>query len=121
VAPIPIAQGMFGGYQYANLPVHIDEELLTEIADITDGQYFRATNEAALDSIYQRIDELEKTAVEVRTYTDYTPRHLPLLLLAALLLVAEWGCWAAGGGGCRELRHAVAALARGCAARRWWP
>ena len=56
VAPIPIAQGMFGGYQYANLPVHIDEELLREIADITDGQYFRATNEAALDSIYRRID-----------------------------------------------------------------
>ena len=91
VAPIPIAQGMFGGYQYANLPVHIDEDLLREIADITSGQYFRATNEAALDSIYQRIDELEKTAVEVRTYTDYTPRHLPFLLFAALMLVGEWG------------------------------
>ncbi|NIP80281.1 MAG: aerotolerance regulator BatA, partial [Gemmatimonadetes bacterium] len=84
VAPIPIARGMFGGYQYANLPVHIDEELLPEIAGITNGRYFRATNEAALDSIYQRIDELEKTEVEVRTYTDYTPRHLPLVLLGAL-------------------------------------
>lgn len=91
VAPIPIARGMFGGYQYANLPVHIDEELLTEIADITGGQYFRATNEAALDSIYQRIDELEKTEVEVRTYTSYTPRHLPFVLLATVLFVAEWG------------------------------
>jgi Ca-activated chloride channel family protein len=91
VAPIPIAQGMFGGYQYANLPVHIDEDLLREIASITEGQYFRATNEAALDSIYQRIDELEKTSVEVRTYTDYTPRHLPFVLFGALLLVAEWG------------------------------
>jgi Ca-activated chloride channel family protein len=91
VAPIPIARGMFGGYQYANLPVHIDEELLREIAGITDGQYFRATNEAALDSIYERIDELEKTSVEVRTYTDYTPRHGPFVLLAALLLVGEWG------------------------------
>ena len=91
VAPIPIAQGMFGGYQYANLPVHIDEDLLREIAGITNGQYFRATNEEALDSIYHRIDELEKTAVEVRTYTDYTPRHLPFVLFAALLLLAEWG------------------------------
>lgn len=90
VAPIPIAQGMFGGYQYANLPVHIDEELLTEIAAITDGRYFRATNEEALDSIYGQIDELEKTEVEVRTYTDYTPRHLPFLFLGVLLLVAEW-------------------------------
>ena len=91
VAPIPIARGMFGGYQYANLPVHIDEELLTEIAATTTGQYFRATNEAALDSIYRRIDDLEKTAVEVRTYTDYTPRHVPFLFLAAVLMLAEWG------------------------------
>jgi len=91
VAPIPIARGMFGGYQYANLPVHIDEDLLREISDLADGQYFRATNEAALDSIYERIDELERTAVEVRTYTDYTPRHLPFLLFAALFLVGEWG------------------------------
>ena len=91
VAPIPIARGLLGGYQYANLPVHIDEELLTEIAAITDGQYFRATNEAALDSIYHRIDELEKTEVEVRTYTNYTPRHLPFVALAVLLFVAEWG------------------------------
>lgn len=90
-APVPIARGLLGGYQYANLPVHIDEELLREIADITEGQYFRATDEAALDSIYQRIDELEKTEVEVRTYTNYTPRHLPFVLAAALLFVAEWG------------------------------
>lgn len=90
-APVPIARGMFGGYQYANLEVHIDEDLLTEIAEITNGQYFRATNEAALDSIYHRIDELEKTEVEVRTYTSYTPRHLPFVLMAALLFVGEWG------------------------------
>ncbi len=90
-APVPIARGLLGGYQYANLPVHIDEELLTEIAGITDGQYFRATNEAALDSIYNRIDELEKTEVEVRTYTNYTPRHMPFVLAAVLLFVAEWG------------------------------
>jgi Ca-activated chloride channel family protein len=90
-APVPIARGLLGGYQYANLPVHIDEALLREIADITQGQYFRATNQAALDSIYQRIDALEKTEVEVRTYTNYTPRHLPFVLAAVLLFVAEWG------------------------------
>ncbi len=90
VAPIPIARGMFGGYQYANLPVHIDEELLGEIARITNGQYFRATNEAALDSIYGRINDLEKTTVKVRRYTDYTPRYLPFVLLAAAFLALEW-------------------------------
>jgi len=91
VAPIPVRRGMFGGYEYANLPVHIDEELLGSIAEITGGRYFRATNEAALDSIYRQIDQLEKTEVEVRRYTEYTPRHLPLLLMAAALLLAEWG------------------------------
>lgn len=90
VAPIPIARGLLGGYQYANLQVHIDEELLRSIADITAAQYFRATNAAALDSIYRRIDALEKTTVEVRRYTDYTPRYLPFLLLGVLLLLGEW-------------------------------
>jgi Ca-activated chloride channel homolog len=91
VAPIPIARGLLGGYQYANLPVSIDEELLQEIADLTGGSYFRATDEAALDRIYGEIDLLEKSTVEVSTYTRYTPHHLPFLLFAALLLVGEWG------------------------------
>jgi Ca-activated chloride channel homolog len=89
VAPIPIATGPFG-VQYANLPVHIDEELLREIAALTGGQYFRATTEAALDSIYARIDQLERTNVQVRRYVNYTPHYLPLLTLALLALLLEW-------------------------------
>ena len=90
VAPMPVARGLLGGYQYAQLPVHIDEELLREIASLTNGRYFRATNEAALDSIYRQIDELEKTTVEVRRYVEYTPRHLPFVILGVLFLAAEW-------------------------------
>jgi Ca-activated chloride channel family protein len=90
VAPIPIASGPFG-IQYANLPVHIDEDLLREIADLTGGRYFRATNEAALDSVYHQIDNLEKSSVEVRRYVNYTPRYLPFLVIAMLALLAEWG------------------------------
>ena len=90
VAPMPIGRGPFGQYQYANVEVHIDEALLTQIADITGGRYFRATNAEALDSIYHQIDRLERTEVEVRRWVDYTPRYLPFLLLAILLLAAEW-------------------------------
>ncbi|HEX7051652.1 MAG TPA: VWA domain-containing protein [Longimicrobiales bacterium] len=90
VAPMPVARGLLGGYQYANLPVHIDEDLLREVADLTGGRYFRATNEAALDSIYHQIDDLEKTAVQVTRYVDYTPRYMPFILLGAALLAAEW-------------------------------
>ncbi|MGH7506267.1 MAG: vWA domain-containing protein [Longimicrobiales bacterium] len=89
VAPIPVASGPFG-IQYANLPVHIDEELLGEIADLTGGRYFRATNEAALDSVYHQIDQLEKSSVEVRRYVNYTPRYLPFLMFAMVALLGEW-------------------------------
>lgn len=89
VAPIPVATGPFG-VQYANLPVHLDEELLSEIAAVSGGRYFRATHEAALDSIYGQIDRLEKTSVEVSRYVNYTPRYLPFVLFGALLLLAEW-------------------------------
>lgn len=89
VAPIPIATGPFG-VQYANLPVHIDEDLLREIAATSGGQYFRATNEVALDSIYARIDELERTDVEVHRYVSYTPHYLPLITMAIMALLTEW-------------------------------
>jgi Ca-activated chloride channel family protein len=90
VAPIPVARGLLGGYQYAMLPVHIDEDLLQEVAALTGGRYFRATNAAALDSIYDQIDQLEKSSVEVRRYVEHTPRHLPFLVLASIFLTGEW-------------------------------
>lgn len=90
VAPMPIGRTVFGQYQYANVEVHIDEALLRQIADITGGRYFRATNAEALDSIYHQIDRLERTEVEVRRWVDYTPRYLPFLLLGIMLLAAEW-------------------------------
>lgn len=89
VAPIPVATTPFG-LQYATLPVHIDEELLREIAGTTGGRYFRATNEAALDSIYTQIDQLEKTNVEIRRYVDYSSRFMPFLVIAVIALLAEW-------------------------------
>ncbi len=89
MAPIPVAVTPFG-LQYATLQVHIDEQLLTEIAHLTGGRYFRATNEMALDSIYHQINRLEKSTVDVRRYTQYTPRYLPFLLLAVLALAGEW-------------------------------
>jgi Ca-activated chloride channel family protein len=89
MAPIPIATGPFG-VQYANLPVSIDEKLLREIAVTTGGHYYRATNEIALDSVYQEIDALEKSTVQVRRYVNYTPHYLPLLALALMMLLGEW-------------------------------
>ncbi len=89
IARMPIARGPFG-YQYANVPVHIDEKLLGDIATLTGGQYFRATNGRALEDIYRRIDQLEREPFEVRRFVDYTPHGLPFILFAALLLAGEW-------------------------------
>lgn len=89
-APVPIGRGILGGYQYANVAVDIDDETLDRISRMTGGVYFRATNEAALDSIYREIDELETSRVEVRRYTEYTPRYMPFVLLAGVLLLMEW-------------------------------
>ncbi len=89
VAPVPIGRGPFG-VEYANMPVRIDEQLLRRIAEITGGQYFRATNARALDEIYRQIDELEKTPVNVRSYVEFRERFRPFVLLAGLLLLAEW-------------------------------
>jgi Ca-activated chloride channel homolog len=89
VARVPVARGPFG-VQYATLPVHIDETLLTQIADLSGGRYYRAQTREALQRIFAEIDQLEKSTVKVRRYVDYTPRHLPLILAAIALLFAEW-------------------------------
>jgi len=61
----------FAGRQRRMVPVEIDEEMLQAVADMTGGQYFRATNNRALKDIYDQIGELEKTKIEERIYTDF--------------------------------------------------
>ena len=90
MAPVPMGPPGQFGTQYTMMPVHIDEELLGEIATMTGGKYFRATNSEALDSIYSQIDRLEKSTVDVTRYVNYTPRYLPFVALAMLALVLEW-------------------------------
>jgi len=53
------------------IPVSIDEQTLGEIAAITGGRYFRATDRETLKEVYRQIDELERTRIEQRRYTDY--------------------------------------------------
>jgi Ca-activated chloride channel family protein len=69
-APYPV-QTPFG-VRYQNVPVDVDENTLREIASVTGGKYFRATDNRSLREIYQEIDRLEKTRIEVRAYRSYT-------------------------------------------------
>lgn len=69
-APFPF-QDPFGRTVYQNVEVSIDEKTLQQIAEIGHAQYFRATNTASLEAIYEEIDKLEKTTVEMKKYTRY--------------------------------------------------
>lgn len=69
--------------------VEIDEELLTQIATETGGKYFRATDMTDLQRVYEEIDILEKTKVEVTRFIRYEEWYWPFVIAALLLLLME--------------------------------
>jgi Ca-activated chloride channel homolog len=79
----------FRGRVYASMRVDIDEESLQQIAETTGGRYFRATDTESLAAIYEEIDRLETTEIEVRHFTQYEERFPLPLGLGLLLVVAE--------------------------------
>jgi Ca-activated chloride channel homolog len=87
-APYPV-QTPFG-IRYQNIPVDVDEKTLAQIADMTDGRYFRATNNRTLKEIYDEIDKLEKTRIEVKAYHSYTELFYPWAGLGLLSLLVEF-------------------------------
>jgi Ca-activated chloride channel family protein len=85
----PIGINPNGSFRYGRQQVEIDEELLKEIANVTGGKYFRATNNEKLAEIYNEINKLEKTEIEEKKYYNYEEKYRPLVLLAGLFLVLE--------------------------------
>lgn len=88
-APYP-AMDMFGNMTFVKQRVEIDEKTLGEIASMTGGRYFRATDNAALRAIYAEINQLEKSRVEVSQFTTYTEEFLPWAVAAVLALLLEF-------------------------------
>lgn len=88
-APYPV-QDFFGRQVYQQVPVEIDEKLLQQIANMTNGKYYRATDNNSLAQVYKEIDELEKTKVEITTIQRRTEHFYLFALLGALLLLLEW-------------------------------
>ncbi|MEF3078045.1 vWA domain-containing protein [Winogradskyella poriferorum] len=85
----PSAINSNGTFRYSRQQVEIDEKLLEEIANVTGGQYFRATNNQKLAEIYKEINKLEKTEIEEKKYYNYDEKYRPLVLLAGILLLIE--------------------------------
>ena len=86
-APYPV-QTPFG-IQLQNVPVEIDEAVLKQIASVTGGQYFRATDNDKLQQIYNEIDQLEKSKVEVKHFSKREEQYFWFGLVGMLLLVTE--------------------------------
>jgi Ca-activated chloride channel family protein len=87
-ARLPIGRGPEGQLRYQMMPVRLDEPLLRDVALGTGGRYFRATDGAALTRIFEQIDQLEKTPVQVTRYRSVDEAYrVPVLLgLGALVL-----------------------------------
>ena len=88
-APYPTVD-FFGNPTVVQAKVQIDEKILGEIADLTGGRYFRATDNAKLQSIYDEINQLEKSKVEISQYTTYTEEYLRWAAAALALLLVEF-------------------------------
>jgi Ca-activated chloride channel homolog len=83
-APYPVQTPY--GIQLRDIEVKIDEKMLQEISSITDGRYFRATSNTKLQEIYQEIDQLEKSKIEVREVSRRSEEFLPYALAGILML-----------------------------------
>ena len=90
MAETPVAINPDGEIQYQRMKVEIDEALMKTIAQKTGGKYFRATDTKRLESIYDEINQLEKTKVDEQKFVQRTELFRPLVLLALFLLLAEF-------------------------------
>lgn len=86
-APYPV-QNAFG-ISIQQIEVEIDEKTLIKISEKTGGKYFRATNNKKLKEIYDEIDKLEKSKIEVLKYTTKEEKYLKFTIIAGLLLLLE--------------------------------
>ncbi len=87
-AMYPVDDPIFGK-RYVQMPVQIDEETLQEIASLTKGKYYRATDREALVQIFSEIDQLEKTKIEVKQYTRFRELFASFLFAALFAVVTE--------------------------------
>lgn len=89
VAPVAMPASIFGQV-IRNQPVELDEEMMKEIAELTGGAYFRATDNESLSQIYSKIDKLEKTKLSSRSYQTVYEQYQLFVVLALVLLLLEF-------------------------------
>ncbi len=88
VARIPVPD-RFGGRRYVTTRVDVDEDVLRTTAETTGGRYYRATDRESLEAIYEEIDRLETTEIQVENFTSYGERFAIPLVAGLLVLLLE--------------------------------
>ncbi|HDJ34638.1 MAG TPA: VWA domain-containing protein [Bacteroidetes bacterium] len=86
-APYPVQTP--GGMIFRNMEVEIDEEVLQEIASMTEGAYYRATDKEKLRDVYREIDQLEKSKISVTEYRRRQEEYMGFAAAAVLLVLIE--------------------------------
>ena len=88
-AEFPIGYDRFGRLVFDYMDVNIDEETLTKIASVANGQYFRATNKNALIEVYKEIDKLEKSKIDVKQHKRVNDEYLWFVIIALGMFITE--------------------------------
>ena len=86
-APYPMPT--YAGIQYMQVPVEIDESTLTQIADITEANYFRAGSTSKLEEVYKEIDKLEKTKLNVKEFSKREDDYQVFAWILVCSILAE--------------------------------
>jgi Ca-activated chloride channel family protein len=86
----PVTMYPNGQFEYGYVDVNIDDDMLTEIAEMTGGRYFRATDNSKLRDVYKEIDRMEKTIFEEKNFTNKAEHFFPFAVAAGLLLLLEF-------------------------------
>lgn len=90
IALMPVSRSMSGEYFYGPQQVQIDEALLKNMAEKTGGMYFRATDAASLSRIYDTIDKLEKTEIEMNVFKRYEENFRPFALTGLFIIMCSF-------------------------------
>lgn len=88
-AEYPVGVNYYGKMEYEVLPVVIDETTLRNIAQTTNGKYFRATNENVLKDVFDEIDKLEKTRMDVMNFNNTEDNYMPWAIALLILVVVD--------------------------------
>jgi Ca-activated chloride channel family protein len=86
--PVPV-RTLLGGIDVVYQESTLDEGILQQVADLTGGKYYRAEDTSGLEAIYEEINHLEKSEVEVQRFNDYTELAGYLLIPALAVLIVE--------------------------------